>query len=156
MMEVAYIGIGSNLGDRKKTIELAIEHLRGTSSIIVEDVSSIYETDPVGGLPQGKFLNGVIRIRTELSPRVLLTRLKEIERELGREKTVRFGPRVIDLDILTYGNLNINEEDLTIPHPRMNERSFVLRGLMEVKYRHCEEPRRGDEAMTTIKHEDVL
>lgn len=137
-MHTVYIGIGSNLGDRQKNIDLAIEHLRNTPLIVVEKVSSIYETDPVGGVPQGKFLNGVMRIKTALSPRALLTRLKEIERALGRTETVRFGPRLIDLDILTYGDLDIDEEGLTIPHPRMHEREFVLRGLKEIECCHCE------------------
>jgi len=132
-MESVYIGIGSNLGDRQKNIDLAIENLRSTSSIVVEKISSIYETDPVGGPPQGKFLNGVIRIKTALSPKELLAILKEIEKSLGRRQAVRFGPRVIDLDILTYGDIRINEENLIIPHPRMNEREFVLQGLREIK-----------------------
>lgn len=132
-METAYIGIGSNLGDRRKNIDLAIEDLKKTPLTVVEKVSSIYETDPVGEPPQGKFLNGVIRIKTSLSPQALLRRLKEMEKVLGRVETVKSGPRVIDLDILIYGKLNINEKDLTIPHPRMNEREFVLRGLDEVK-----------------------
>ena len=132
-MQIAYIGIGSNLGDRKRNIDSAVEYLKKTPLTVVEKASSIYETNPVGGPPQPNFLNGVIKIKTGLSPRSLLRRLKKIEKVLGREKTVRFGPRVIDLDILTYGKLNIDEEDLTIPHPRMHEREFVLRGLRELK-----------------------
>lgn len=132
-MKIAYLGIGSNLGNRSKHIELAIERLKEIPQIIVEKVSTIYETDPVGGPPQGKFLNGVIKIKTDLSPQELLKRLNEIEGCLGRVRTVTFGPRAIDLDILTYGDFEINEENLTIPHPRMNEREFVLKGLREIQ-----------------------
>ncbi len=132
-MEVAFLGIGSNLGDRSKNMTSAIEYLKDTPLTTVEKVSSIYETDPVGEVNQGKFLNGVIKIRTGLSPRALLTRLKDIEKELGRVETKRFGPRTIDLDILIYGDLEIDGEDLTIPHPRMEEREFVMQGLNEIR-----------------------
>lgn len=133
MMEIAYIGIGSNLGKRSKNIDIAIEHLRKTPLTFVEKISSIYETDPAGGPPQGKFLNGAIKIKTALSPQALLKRLKEIEKMLGRVKTVKNGPRIIDLDILMYGQQRISGEELTLPHPRMNEREFVLRGLNEIR-----------------------
>ena len=132
-MEIAYIGIGSNLGKRSKNIDIAIEHLRKTPLTFVEKISSIYETDPAGGPPQGKFLNGAIKIKTALSPQALLKRLKEIEKMLGRVKTVKNGPRIIDLDILMYGQQRISGEELTLPHPRMNEREFVLRGLNEIR-----------------------
>ena len=132
-MQIAYIGIGSNLGDREDYITRAIELLKATPLTIVEKVSSIYETKPVGGPPQPNFLNGVIRIATNLSPRALLRRLLEIEQILGRKRTVKNGPRVKDLDILSYGDLEIDEDDLVIPHPRMNDRDFVLKGLNEIK-----------------------
>ena len=132
-MEIAYIGIGSNLGDRRRNIDLSVEQLKKTPLTVVEKISSIYETKPLGGPPQPNFLNGVIKLKTNLSPRALLNRLKEIEGILGRERSERFGPRVIDLDILIYGGLNINEDGLVIPHPRMNEREFVLKGLNEIK-----------------------
>jgi len=132
-METAYIGIGSNLGERRKNIDIAIEHLRKTPLTFVEKISSIYETDPAGGPPQGKFLNGAIKIKTALSPQALLKRLKEIEKMLGRVKTVKDGPRIMDLDILMYGQQRISGEELTLPHPRMNEREFVLRGLNEIR-----------------------
>ena len=132
MVVISYIGMGSNLGDREKNISSAVEYLKKTSGIKVTRVSSLYETDPVGGPPQGKFLNGAIEIETYLSPYELLRRLKEIEMELGRKKTVVNGPRTIDLDILFYGDVKIEKEDIVIPHPRMEQRDFVLRPLNEI------------------------
>ena len=128
-MTEVYIGIGSNLGDRKGYIESAINMLKDTRDIKVNSVSKLYETDPVGGPPQGRFLNGVIKVETDLSARDLLDRLKTIEDTLGRKREIKDGPRTIDLDILTFGDLHIEEEDLVIPHPRMNEREFVKRPL---------------------------
>lgn len=113
------------MGNRKKYIKRAIDMLKNSPDIKVERVSPLYETEPVGGPPQGKFLNGVIRIETDLSPRELLNRLKKIEDTLGRVRKVKDGPRTIDLDILTFGDIHVKEEDLLIPHPRMNERDFV-------------------------------
>jgi len=131
-MTESYIGIGSNLGDRKEYIERAIEMLKESGNIKVEKVSRLYETEAVGGPPQGKFLNGVIKIETDFSPRELLNRLKRIEKELGRIERIKDGPRTIDLDILIYGDLHIEEENLVIPHPRMNERAFVKRPLNDL------------------------
>lgn len=131
-MTTCYIGIGSNLGDRRCSINAAIDALRATGGITVTGVSSIYETEPVGDIPQGRYLNGVIEIRTSLPPRDLLQELLAIEERLGRKRTVKNGPRVIDLDILYYGDERREEEGLTIPHPRLREREFVLRGLREL------------------------
>ena len=140
-MTEVYIGVGSNLGDRRRYIEDAIGLLRRSEHIRVDKVSPLYETDPVGGPPQGKFLNGAIRIETDLSARELLNRLAEIEKALGREREVADGPRTIDLDILTYGDARIDEPGLIIPHPRMHERDFVKRPLEDLQRRHCGEPR---------------
>ena len=131
-MVTCYIGIGSNLGDRRKFIDRAIEELRKSAHIEVKRRSSIYETDPVSEIPQGKFLNGVVEIKTSLRPQALLSELNRIERELGRVRAVRNGPRTIDLDILYYGDEHIAQKDLIIPHPKINEREFVLRGLREL------------------------
>ena len=131
-MATAYLGIGSNLGNRRKNINTAIEKLNSIKGIEVKRVSSIIETKPEGGEPQNKFLNGVIEIETGLSPFGLLRHLKKIEKELGRVKTARNAPRVIDLDILTFGDKNINTPRLKIPHPRMQERGFVMRPLKEL------------------------
>ena len=128
-----YIGIGSNLGDRQRNIEDATQRLRETSGIEVKKISNIYETEPVGGpADQPKYLNGVIDIDTELEPRQLLLALQEIENQLGRERSVKDGPRTMDLDILTYGQETVDEPDLKIPHHRMHDREFVQRPLREL------------------------
>ncbi len=131
-MTVAYIGIGSNLGDRQWYITRAIEALKDTSAIRLTKSSSIYETEPVSDVPQGAFLNGVLEIETELSVRALMNRLKEIEKELGRTRDIVSGPRTVDLDILFFGGDVIEESDLIVPHPRLHERFFVLSGLNEI------------------------
>jgi len=132
---LSYIGIGSNLGNRQKNIMDAVKKLEERDYIKIKRLSPIYETEPVGGPKQPKYLNGVIEIDTDLSPRELLYTIQRIEKELGRKKTVRYGPRIIDLDILSYGDRTIDEPDLKIPHPEMNKREFVqkpLRGLIKV------------------------
>jgi len=129
---LCYIGIGSNLGDRKKHIESAIEKLKAIKGIEVKRVSNIYETDPVGGPRQGKYLNGALELETELEPRELLARLQAIENELGRKRLVKDAPRTIDLDILLYGCKKIDEPGLKVPHPRMREREFVMKPLKEI------------------------
>ena len=131
-MVICYIGIGSNLGDRRKYIDSAIEALKKTKGIIFKNNSSIYETQAAGGPRQGKFLNGVLEIETDLGPKSLLKELNDIEKRLGRKRAVKNGPRTIDLDILYYGAENINSKDLVIPHPRIGEREFVLKGLREL------------------------
>jgi 2-amino-4-hydroxy-6-hydroxymethyldihydropteridine diphosphokinase len=131
-MATCYIGIGSNLGDRRKNIDDAISLLKGTDAVVVRRVSSIYETDPVSDIPQGKYLNGVIEIETDLRPAALMRSCESVEKSLGRIRTVRNGPRKIDLDILYYGEETIDEPGLKIPHPRIGEREFVLRGLREL------------------------
>lgn len=132
-MVTSFIGIGSNLGNRKLYIEKAIRFLKTSKDIVVEKVSSIYETNPVeGSSNQGKFLNGVIKIKTSLRPVVLLERLQNIEKVLRRKRTVKNGPRTIDLDILTYGKQIIVEPNLLIPHPRLDKRKFVLRGFCQI------------------------
>ena len=131
-MVICYIGIGSNLGDRQQNIDRAIEELKKNRHIRFNRSSSIYETEAVSGIPQGKFLNSVLEIETSLAPAALLKELNRIEEGLGRKRTVKNAPRTIDLDILYYGDENIKEKDLVIPHPRIQEREFVLRGLREL------------------------
>jgi len=131
-MTTCYIAFGSNLGDRKKTIDAALEKLRNCAGIEVSRVSSIIETDPVGGPPQGKFLNGVAEVHTDLAPRELLECLQKIESELGRVRSEKNAPRTIDLDILLYGDEKIDEPGLKVPHPRMHEREFVMKPLKEL------------------------
>lgn len=127
-----YAGIGSNIGDKRANFEKAISSLNNDREIEIIRVSSFYETEPVGGPLQEDYLNGVIELRTGLSARELLRRFKKIEHEMGRVDTGKDHPRVIDLDILLYGDECINEDGLQIPHPRMHERSFVLEGMVEI------------------------
>lgn len=131
-MVVCYLGVGSNLGNRRKNIQKALDYLAKIKGIKIEKSSRIYETKALGGPPQRKFLNAAIKIRTSLRPQLLLVTLKKIEKDLGRKPTVRFGPRPIDLDILLYGNKIIKRKNLVIPHPRMFTREFVLRPLREI------------------------
>jgi 2-amino-4-hydroxy-6-hydroxymethyldihydropteridine diphosphokinase len=128
----AYISIGSNVGDRRAFCRAAVDSLASHSAIDVLDVSSLYETSPVGGPPQRSFVNLVVCIQTSLNARGLLEACKDIEAAMGREPSERWGPRVIDLDILLYGDEKIGEPDLEVPHPRMGERAFVLVPLLEV------------------------
>lgn len=131
-MTVCYIGIGSNLGDREGYIDKAILKLGTINGVRVKRTSSIYETEPVAGIRQGKFLNGVIEIETTLIPSELLKELNSIEASLGRVRGVNNGPRTIDLDILLFGQERIDGADLVVPHPRIKEREFVLKGLREL------------------------
>jgi 2-amino-4-hydroxy-6-hydroxymethyldihydropteridine diphosphokinase len=123
----AYVGLGANLGDREATIRRAAE-LLGPHRL-----STIRETEPWGYADQPMFLNAVAEVETELEPGELLARLLEIERELGRERGgQRYGPRTIDLDLLLYGDRIVDEPGLTVPHPRIAERAFVLEPLFEL------------------------
>ena len=127
-----YIAIGSNLGDREKNISDAVHKMRDTQGIEVKKLSQIYEPEPVGGPKQPDFLNAVMHIETTLEPRELLLAVQDIENQLGRTRTIKYGPRTIDLDILIYGDKKIDEPDLKIPHPKMNEREFVLEPLKDL------------------------
>lgn len=131
-MVFCYLAAGSNLGNRSKNIKKAFDCLAATKGIKIEKISKVYETHPVGGPPQGTFLNAAVKIKTSLSPASLLNALKKIEKSLGRKENVRWGPREIDLDILLYGNRIIKAKNLLIPHPRMFEREFVLKPLREI------------------------
>lgn len=131
-MHVAYIGFGSNIGDRLTHIQNAIHALSKTEGIILQEISSVYKTDPVGYETQAHFLNGVAAIQTDLPPLSLLHALKDIETAIGRKHRIRWGPREIDLDILIYGDLCLQTEKLVIPHPEMHLRRFVLVPLAEI------------------------
>lgn len=132
MLHIAYIGIGSNLGDREGNIGRAIGLLDGNPDIQIIKSSSLYETEPVGYKEQGDFLNGVIEISTSLGPRDLLEIIGHLGNSINIKPKEKWGPRWIDLDILFYDNLIIQEEDLAIPHPRLHERGFVLVPLVEI------------------------
>jgi 2-amino-4-hydroxy-6-hydroxymethyldihydropteridine diphosphokinase len=128
----AYLGLGSNLGDRRKNLDSALRMLDEDGHIRVLSVSKYYETAPVGGPPQGKFINAAAKIETAYSPRELLATVLAIEKGLGRKRTVKNVPRVIDIDILLFGDLKIEEDGLTIPHPRMFQREFVMMPLHDI------------------------
>jgi len=129
-MATVYLSLGSNLGDRKKNIASALKMLGQEAQIL--KVSSLYETEPVGYKDQPWFLNCVCSIETDLSPQALLKFVKATERKMGRKPTRCFGPRLIDIDILLYDDLILDSPDLTIPHPRLEERAFVLLPLREI------------------------
>jgi len=130
-LKIAYLALGSNLGDRRANLAAAIERLAATDLRVIR-VSSLYETEPRDVPDQPWFLNRVIEIETDLFPRQLLARTQRIEREMGRKRIVPKGPRVIDLDILLFGDATVSTPDLEIPHPRMIERRFVLEPLHEL------------------------
>lgn len=132
-MNTAFVGIGANLGDRERTLRLALRLLGDREGVTVAAVSSLRETAPVGYLDQPPFLNGAARLVTELSAPELLRVLLDVERELGRERSgPRFGPRTIDLDLLLYEGVELDEPGLVVPHPRLHERRFVLEPLAEL------------------------
>ena len=134
MMHQAAVAIGSNLGARQAYLESAIACLDATPGVEVIRVSSFHETAPVGGPPQGAFLNGALLLETGLDPESLLARLHDIERDHGRERPdpVRNGPRTLDLDLLLVDGCRISSKGLELPHPRMHERLFVLGPLVEI------------------------
>ena len=129
---ICFIGIGSNLGDPGKNCLDAVERLSGTYGMMALRRSSLYKTEPVGEKGQPWFVNCVVEVRTVLKPRLLLSELKKVESDMGRQPAEKWGPRVIDLDILFYGQEIIREDDLTIPHPELHKRRFVLEPLNEI------------------------
>ena len=129
-MAIAYLGVGSNMGYSKAHLDDAIEHLSMCGT--VTKVSFFYKTEPVGDIPQDWYLNCVVKLKTKLSPHDLLKELLSIEKNMGRVRTMKNSPRIIDIDILTYDNLVISEADLAIPHPRFHERRFVLIPFAEI------------------------
>ena len=131
---LAYLALGSNIGDRFSHLKDAIFLLNKENDIEVVNTSSIYETEPVGYENQDSFLNMVIAINTGLSPQELLVFCLKIEKELGRKREIYWGPRTIDLDILLYNHENIETEELIVPHPRMHQRAFVMMPLLEIDH----------------------
>lgn len=130
MKKTVYLSLGSNLGDRAENLTRALEALREVGELSA--VSSIYETEPVDFAQQGWFLNCAVSLETEKLPRQLLASLQRIEQQMGRRRTVAKGPRVIDIDVLLFGNSVIDTQNLTVPHPAMHERRFVLDPLAEI------------------------
>jgi 2-amino-4-hydroxy-6-hydroxymethyldihydropteridine diphosphokinase len=129
---VAYVGLGANLGPREITLQRAVALLAEADGIDVLAVSQLRETEPVGVVDQPPFLNGAVQVETTLVPRVLLDALLEIERALGRVREERWGPRTVDLDLLVYGGMTVDEPGLRVPHPRLHERRFALEPLAEL------------------------
>lgn len=130
-MAIVYLALGGNLGDRAASLRAARERLE-QGGVHIAPCSSLYETEPWGVADQPRFLNAVCRGRTELAPAALLALIKRIEAEMGRTPTVRYGPRPIDIDILLYDEQQLATPELTIPHPRLHERAFVLVPLAEI------------------------
>lgn len=128
----AYIALGANLGDREATLMQAISLLHDHQEITVLRCSRLYETDPVGPVDQPNFVNMALALRTTLAPETLLQVMLQIEHVLGRERTIRWGPRTVDLDLLWIKGKQMNTEHLTLPHPRMMERAFVLVPMNDV------------------------
>ena len=129
---IAYIGIGSNKGDRRNFLESAVDKINFDRFCKIDIVSPIYETKPIGYKDQGNFLNAVIKLTTDYSPSGLFEFLKHTEKELGRNKTFKGGPREIDLDILLYNDLIYTDKNITIPHIGITERDFVLIPLCDI------------------------
>ncbi|RKP45394.1 2-amino-4-hydroxy-6-hydroxymethyldihydropteridine diphosphokinase [Cohnella endophytica] len=131
-MQEAYVALGANLGDRESSLTEAVRRLEADSELDVRRISAIYETAPFGYTDQPSFLNMAVCLRTELTPLSLLRRLLAIEQEMGRVRDVRWGPRNIDLDLLVHGEASMDTPELTLPHPRMGQRAFVLVPLKDV------------------------
>ena len=132
-MTRAYVGLGANLGPKEVTLLRAVDLLAGEDGIEVLELSELRETAPVGVVDQPEFLNGALALETSLTPRELLDVLLRVERELGRVRGERWGPRTIDLDLLVYGDETVDEPGLRVPHPRLHERRFALEPLAELE-----------------------
>lgn len=131
-MNNVYLSLGTNIGERQENLKKAVQLLNENKSITIEAISSIYETAPVGYVDQPNFLNIALYIKTELNPQDTLAVCQSVENALGRVRDIRWGPRIIDLDILLYNDENIETDHLLVPHPRMFERAFVLVPLLEI------------------------
>lgn len=128
----AFLGLGSNIGDRLAYLQSGVDHLAAHAKVRIDEISSVYETAPVGGPPQDPFLNMALRVATTASPHGLLRACQQAEQAAERERTVRWGPRTLDVDVLLYGDRTISTRRLTVPHPRLAERPFALVPLIEV------------------------
>lgn len=151
-MAEIFLGLGSNLGDREMNLRRAEEAL--APAVVTRIISSVYETEPQYVIDQPRFLNRVLIGVTKLAPHALLAFLKQIENDLGRVPSKRFGPRLVDLDILYYEDKIVNDEELQIPHPRIGEREFVLRPMLEIApdFRH---PATGKTTAEMVKAFDI-
>ncbi len=131
-MTRAYLGFGSNLGDRLSSLQSAVDGLGATEGVLVVGVSAVYETDPVGGPSQPAYLNAVVAVETALGARALLEIAHGLEDAAGRVREERWGPRTLDVDVLMVGDEHVDAPDLVVPHPRIAERAFVLAPLADV------------------------
>lgn len=129
----AYLGLGSNLGDRAAHLQGAVDALAAVNGIVVVGVSRVFESEPVGGPPQPEYLNAVVALETDLRSRDLLEVAHEIEEHAGRVRTERWGPRTLDVDVLIVGDEVVDDPDLVVPHPRMGHRAFVLVPLSDLE-----------------------
>ncbi|PAE06274.1 2-amino-4-hydroxy-6-hydroxymethyldihydropteridine diphosphokinase [Terribacillus saccharophilus] len=154
-MKQAWIALGSNIAPRETYLQQAIQTLNEHSEIKLNQVSTVYETDPVGYEEQDQFLNLVAEVETSLKPMELLHVCQKIEQDLGRKRIIRWGPRTVDLDILLYSTENMNVEELTLPHPRMHERAFVLVPLAEIAPELLLKGKRVQEWLDTLAAQDV-
>ena len=152
----AYLGLGSNIGDREGFLRAAVECLNACEAITVEKVSSVYETEPVGYVEQEDFLNAAVRIETDLTSEELLATCLAIENELGRRREVHWGPRTIDIDILLFGDMSVEMPALKIPHPLMDKRRFVLVPLFEIFPDLILRGKRIDELLAELGDEDEV
>jgi 2-amino-4-hydroxy-6-hydroxymethyldihydropteridine diphosphokinase len=133
MTDVAYIALGSNLGDRDATLSSARAAIDEIEGVRIVRVTEVEETEPIGPVPQGPYLNQMVAVATELSPRMLLTALQRIEHSAGRLRNVRWGPRTLDLDIVMIEGVELSEEGLVVPHPELPNRDFWLRELAQLR-----------------------
>jgi 2-amino-4-hydroxy-6-hydroxymethyldihydropteridine diphosphokinase len=133
MSDVVYIALGSNLGDREATLAQARKAIRGIDGVRILGETSVEQTAPIGPVEQENFLNQMVSVESDLSPRALLTALQRIEREAGRVRTVRWGPRTLDLDIVLIDGVEHSDDTLTVPHPELPNREFWLRQLAELR-----------------------
>ncbi|WP_459838352.1 2-amino-4-hydroxy-6-hydroxymethyldihydropteridine diphosphokinase [Halanaerobaculum tunisiense] len=131
-MTSVYLGLGSNQGDREKNLDQAVDLIASFPQTELKELSSVYETEPWGYTEQPKFLNLCLELETELAPYDLLAECQKVEEKLDRTRQIKWGPRTIDVDILFYNDLNLNDSQLTIPHPRLHNRAFVLVPLCEL------------------------
>jgi 2-amino-4-hydroxy-6-hydroxymethyldihydropteridine diphosphokinase len=147
-MAAAYLGLGSNQGDRLRLLQAAADRLDASTGVRVVRSSRVYETRPVGGPAQPDFLNAVIEVATELEPVELLHACQRVEAALGRTREVRWGPRTIDIDVLGFDERRIDEPELVVPHPRMHQRAFVLAPLLELD---ADPPLPGGRAIRSLR-----
>ena len=154
-MKTSYLGIGGNIGDTKANIKDTIEFLKDNENIKVTRLSSLYETEPVGFTDQDWFLNIVVEVKTSLKPFELLKYCQQIENELKRERTIRWGPRTIDVDILLYEDYSSDSEILTVPHPRMTQRAFAMVPLYEINKNLIINGQKIKDIVSNLKGEEI-